>query len=96
MYFRSVEHVQKWAHGKVHREGWEWWNEMAGTGKTDFITIGHEIYSVPAGGWENIYVNSKPYDFGRSSLLSGELDRMREDEANRSRCNATCDQDCGW
>ncbi|KAF8850542.1 hypothetical protein BDZ45DRAFT_731496 [Acephala macrosclerotiorum] len=64
MYFRSVEHVQKWAHGKVHREGWEWWNGIQGTGKTDCITIGHEIYSVPAGNWENIYVNSKPYDFG--------------------------------
>ncbi|KUJ07678.1 uncharacterized protein LY89DRAFT_351259 [Mollisia scopiformis] len=64
MYFKSVEHVQKWAHGKVHREGWDWWNEMSALGKTDQITIGHEIYSVPAGNWENVYMNSKPHDFG--------------------------------
>ncbi|CZR69179.1 uncharacterized protein PAC_19079 [Phialocephala subalpina] len=50
MYFRSVEDVQKWAHGKVHREGWDWWNSMSGNGKTDCISIGHEIYSVPKGG----------------------------------------------
>ena len=63
IYFRSLEHMHKWAQGKGHREGWDWWN--TNSQNLDEITIAHEVYSIPAGNWENIYHNSIPFDFGR-------------------------------
>ena len=68
MYFRSVEHLHKFAHGKSHRAGWTWWDEMTKQGKVNEISISHEIYVVPKGGFENIYVNAELYDFGNRPL----------------------------
>jgi hypothetical protein len=65
MYFRSVEHLHKFAHGKTHRAGWSWWDEMTKLGKVNEISISHEVYVVPKGGFENIYVNAEMYDFGK-------------------------------
>ena len=62
IYFRSLEHLLKWAHGKVHREAWDWWN--LNVQKLNEISIAHEVYSVPVGNWENIYLNCIPSDFG--------------------------------
>ena len=62
MYFKSLEYLHKFAHGKVHREGWDWWN--SNLDKVNEITIAHEAYLVPAGKWETIYDNAKSFDFG--------------------------------
>lgn len=67
MYFKSIEHVHKWAHGKVHRAGWDWWSEEQKAGRVDHITIAHEIYGVDRGKWENVYLNAAPQDFGEFS-----------------------------
>ncbi|KAH6663680.1 hypothetical protein B0J14DRAFT_255361 [Halenospora varia] len=68
MYFRSLEYLHKYAHQSAsHKEGFEWW---AGMGeKVDWVSIGHEVYDVPAGGWENIYGNAKPYGFAATNHL---------------------------
>jgi hypothetical protein len=63
LYFRSYEHLHKFAHGKVHRDGWEWWDKNAK--ENDDLMIAHEVYAVPAGKWETIYVNGEPFDFGK-------------------------------
>lgn len=62
LYFKSLDHVYKFSHSKVHQVGFKWFTEM-GTG-VNHVTIGHEVYDVPKGKWENIYVNAKPYGFG--------------------------------
>ena len=65
-YFRSSEHVHKFAHAKAHRDGWDWFTKHAKTHK--HIAIGHELYDAPPGRWENIYANSHVSGFGSSSL----------------------------
>lgn len=35
----------------------------------DDLAISHEIYDVPEGGWETIYVNYKPSNFAATSHL---------------------------
>lgn len=67
MYFKSMEHLMKFAHGEVHRAGWDWWLKMNKEGKVDEVSIGHEIYEVDAGKWENIKFNAPPSDFAATS-----------------------------
>jgi len=68
MYFKSIDHVHKWAHSSpAHRAAWEWWDAEQKAGRVDHLTIAHEIYGVEKGKWENIYVNAKPYDFAATS-----------------------------
>ncbi|KAK3678128.1 hypothetical protein LTR78_002223 [Recurvomyces mirabilis] len=55
-YFRTIEGLHKFAHDSAHREGWDWWNKDYQ--KMPHISIYHEIYSVPKGNWESIYINS--------------------------------------
>jgi hypothetical protein len=31
----------------------------------DCVTIAHEVFDVPKGRWENIWVNARPYGFGK-------------------------------
>jgi hypothetical protein len=63
IYFKDIEHCYKFAHSAVtHRKGWERFNGM-GKG-VDCVTIAHEVYDVPKGRWENIWVNARPYGFG--------------------------------
>ncbi|KAH6695937.1 hypothetical protein BKA61DRAFT_253513 [Leptodontidium sp. MPI-SDFR-AT-0119] len=68
MYFKSIDHVHKWAHSSpAHRAAWEWWDAEQKVRGVDHLTIAHEIYGVEKGKWESIYVNAKPYDFAATS-----------------------------
>jgi hypothetical protein len=62
MYFKSSAHLHAFARGKAHQEGWDWWvrNER----ELGDVAISHEIYEVPEGGWETIYANYRPSNFG--------------------------------
>ncbi|UKZ65865.1 uncharacterized protein TrAtP1_007055 [Trichoderma atroviride] len=55
-YFRTVEDVHRFAHSPLHREAWDWWNNI--TASHPHLSIMHEMYNAPAKGWENIYVNN--------------------------------------
>ncbi|KAK7964108.1 hypothetical protein PG996_008200 [Apiospora saccharicola] len=57
-YFRSVDGIHAFAHGPLHREAWTWWYDI--TKKYPHLSIQHELYNVPPGHWENIYVNAHP------------------------------------
>ncbi|KAK8079000.1 hypothetical protein PG994_002807 [Apiospora phragmitis] len=57
-YFRSADDAHAFAHGPLHREAWAWWFDI--TKKYPHLSIRHELYDVPAGHWENVYVNSHP------------------------------------
>ena len=65
-YFRSLAGVHKFAHDDAHREGWDWWSKHARD--IPFLGISHEAYEVPAGNWENVYVNMQPSGLGSASI----------------------------
>ncbi|KAL4944123.1 hypothetical protein BDV06DRAFT_233856 [Aspergillus oleicola] len=57
-YFRNMAGVHKFAHGPLHRAGWDWWNRTAK--EHPDISIMHEVYEAAPGKWENVYMNYKP------------------------------------
>jgi hypothetical protein len=75
MYFKSIDHLHKFAHSKSHRDGWDWWN--ANVKDLDQVTIAHEVYSVPEGQWENIYQNAPIFDFAatRHEVMTSDGER---------------------
>ena len=89
MYFRSLEHLHKFAHGKTHRAGWSWWDEMTKQGRVSELSISHEVYVVPKGGFENIYVNAEVYDFGEWQVCI--WDELGMGALIFSSCYSTCD-----
>ncbi|KAI9734345.1 MAG: hypothetical protein M1834_002451 [Cirrosporium novae-zelandiae] len=74
LYFRSLEYLAKFANEEAHREGWNWWNKVSAAGKVNHIGISHEVYSVPNGNWEGIYINFKPTGLGATSHLVKDKD----------------------
>jgi len=71
MYFRSKEHVARFAHGEAHMQAWKWWGELEKEEKArravgwkghgaDWVSISHEVLEADAGAWEAVYVNTKP------------------------------------
>jgi hypothetical protein len=72
-YFRTYEGLHAFAHapGGVHREAWSYWNtQVMAKGKTEesrMFSIMHETYQIPAGMWENIYVNYHPSGLGATT-----------------------------
>ncbi|KAH8698394.1 hypothetical protein BGW36DRAFT_375998 [Talaromyces proteolyticus] len=63
-YFKSIGGLNEFAHGAAHRAGWDWWNHTVK--EHPDLSMMHELYEVPAGNWENIYLNYWPASFGSS------------------------------
>jgi hypothetical protein len=71
MYFKSSEGLHTFAHDELHRKGWNWYNKHVHD--YPYISIYHEMYVVPKGHWESIYVNSEPMLMGATTVpLKGE------------------------
>jgi len=66
MYFKTSEGLHAYAHGELHRKAWNWWN--ATYKEHPHISIWHEMYIVPAGHWETIYVNTRPLLMGATTF----------------------------
>lgn len=62
-YFRSRQDVHDFAHGQVHRAGWDFWNKLVKEGKGARFSLMHEIFEAPKGAWECVYLNYKPTGF---------------------------------
>lgn len=65
-YFRTTEGLHAFAHSKYHRDGWSWWTKTYGS--HPHLSIFHEVYAAPRGGWENIYVNSHASGFASTTF----------------------------
>lgn len=66
IYFKTSEGLHNYAHGDLHREGWNWWNKnVAGF---NHISIWHEVFVAPKGHWENIYINTRPLLMGATTF----------------------------
>ena len=61
-YWKSREHLARFAQAPPHMKAWVWWNKMIKD--NTHLSIMHEVYDVPAGCWENIYVNSHTLGMG--------------------------------
>lgn len=78
-YFRTYEGLSTFSHapGGIHRQAWSYWSDnVMGKGKSgegQMFSILHETYEMPAGHWENIYVNCQPTGLG-ATLHKVEVD----------------------
>ncbi|KAH7076194.1 hypothetical protein FB567DRAFT_632464 [Paraphoma chrysanthemicola] len=59
-YWKTIEGLHKFAHGKTHMKGQLWW-ERSAMEEFPHIGVAHETYEVPAGNWENVYHNFRPF-----------------------------------
>jgi hypothetical protein len=67
-YFKTHDDSQAFAHGKHHREIWDWWkNGLMKEKKVGHISIAHEVYCAPKGSWEGVYVNHMPSMFAATN-----------------------------
>ncbi|MCJ1404580.1 hypothetical protein MMC11_007806 [Xylographa trunciseda] len=81
-YWKNLDHLQAFARGDAHHAGWDWYNSVAK--KYPYIGIGHEMYSVPKGHWENIYCNLRPFGMGQTKHYDYSKELVEgEDEDNR-------------
>ena len=70
MAFRDLDGLHRFAHEPIHREAWDWWGSKARS--PSHIGIFHETFCVPAGEYENVYVNCRPVLLGRGQMRTGE------------------------
>ena len=68
-YWKDLRSLHGFAHSQQHRAGWDWWN--ATVKHMPFMGIMHEVYAIPKGHWENIYVNYRPFGMGKSMERQG-------------------------
>lgn len=67
-YFRDLGGLHRFAHGKTHREGWDWYAQVVRKNGWKHIGINHEVFTVPKGGYETIYDSCTPTMMGGISI----------------------------
>lgn len=83
-YFRSVADLNRFAHDKVHRDGWDWYHNFVKETGYRHLGIFHETFLSRPSEWETIYVDCQPTLLGGGSVtISGcAKDGMAEKEAS--------------
>ncbi|KAF2821383.1 hypothetical protein CC86DRAFT_459045 [Ophiobolus disseminans] len=59
-YWKSLEGLHRFAHAGPHMKGQLWW-ENGAMNNFPHLGVSHEVYEVPAGNWENVYHNFRPF-----------------------------------
>jgi hypothetical protein len=67
-YFRDVEGLHAFAHSKVHRDGWDWYNAWVKRTGYRHIGIFHETFLAAPGQWETIYADMPPTLLGSTDV----------------------------
>jgi len=69
-YWRTVEQLLSYAKDRdaMHLPAWKAFNQSVGS--SGDVGVWHETYAVPAGGYENIYVNMPPFGLGKAGTLT--------------------------
>jgi hypothetical protein len=67
-YWKTLEGLHKFAHASAHMKGQTWW-EKGASEEFPHIGIMHEVYEVPAGNWENVFHNYRPFGICKLSSL---------------------------
>jgi hypothetical protein len=68
LYWKSAADLHSFANSGKHAAIMRWYNDKAKAPKFH-IGVAHEVYEVPAGNWETIYVNMRPFGLGTSPFL---------------------------
>lgn len=66
-YWKTLDGLREFAHAETHMKGQLWW-ERGAMDAFPHIGIMHETYQVPAGSWENVFHNYRPFGIGTSCL----------------------------
>ena len=61
-----MQHLQDFAFGELHREGWNWWYKIGQ--QYPHLGIMHETYAVPARSWETVYQQFPPIGLGATKI----------------------------
>jgi hypothetical protein len=90
-YWRSMDQLLAYASNKQaeHLPAWRAFNQAIGTDGS--VGIWHETYAVSPGGYENVYVNMRPFGLGRVGVLREAVGR-RQTAADRLRSAAQAPQ----
>lgn len=67
-YFRDVEGLNRFAHDKIHRDGWDWYVRFAKKEGHSHIGIFHETFVTRPGDYETIYVDCPPTLLGGANV----------------------------
>ncbi|PWN43588.1 hypothetical protein IE81DRAFT_365638 [Ceraceosorus guamensis] len=57
-YFTDYGKLDRWTRASAHGGAIKWWDEGMKQGRYKHLTIAHELYRVPRGRFESVYVNS--------------------------------------
>jgi hypothetical protein len=90
-YWRSMDQLLAYASNKQaeHLPAWRAFNQAIGTDGS--VGIWHETYAVSPGGYENVYVNMRPFGLGRVGVLQEAVGR-RQSAVDRLRSAAQAPQ----
>ncbi|KKY31869.1 hypothetical protein UCDDA912_g08158 [Diaporthe ampelina] len=67
-YFRDADGLNRFAHDRVHREGWDWYLRFAKREGNSHIGIFHETFVTRPGDYETIYVDCPPTLLGAANV----------------------------
>lgn len=67
-YFKDVEGLNRFAHSKVHRDGWDWYLRFVRETGYRHLGIFHETFVSRSGDWEAIYADCEPTLLGAASV----------------------------
>lgn len=67
-YFRDVEGLHRFAHSKVHRDGWDWYFRFVRETGYRHFGLFHETFLAKRGDWETIYDDCAPTLLGAANV----------------------------
>lgn len=67
-YFKNVEGLNRFAHSKVHRDGWDWYHRFVRETGYRHFGIFHETFLSRRGEWETIYADCAPTLLGAGNV----------------------------
>lgn len=70
-YFKNVEGLHRFAHSKVHRDGWDWYHRFVRETGYRHLGIFHETFLSRRGDWEAVYCDCAPTLLGAGSMRVG-------------------------
>jgi fumagillin biosynthesis monooxygenase len=79
LYFGDPAKVNAYAQERLHREAWWFFEKVAGEGH---VGVYHEMFCVPARGWETVYVNCRPVLLGAAADEKVEAQRHSKSDSS--------------
>jgi heme-degrading monooxygenase HmoA len=65
IYWESLEALHHWANSESHSNAMRMYQTKSQKNSNYPLAVMHETYDVPAGHWETIYLNFRPFGLGK-------------------------------